>query len=216
MFCRSSVTSCASQTTASRPSSITPLRQVLLTRDYPGNVRDLRQLAGRIAYRHVGPGPVTIGELPEEERHVGASHLTGVATGSRRRFAARSRRASRCARSGRQPPTRPSLLRSARRREPAARGAPPRPDAARRFSCGRAAGRLPFARRRGLERDFLPPAAMDRPGWAVDHARNVLPPAHRCGVPPPPAGERRFRRARGVRPPATARAGDLRQLEAWM
>ena len=47
--------------------------QVLLTRDYPGNVRDLRQLAGRIAYRHVGPGPVTIGELPEEERRAGAS-----------------------------------------------------------------------------------------------------------------------------------------------
>src|SRR5262245_5822629 len=28
--------------------------ELLLTRDYPGNVRDLRQLVGRIAHRHVG------------------------------------------------------------------------------------------------------------------------------------------------------------------
>jgi transcriptional regulator with GAF, ATPase, and Fis domain len=42
--------------------------ELLLTRSYPGNVRDLRQLATRIAYRHVPPGPITIGELPEEER----------------------------------------------------------------------------------------------------------------------------------------------------
>jgi transcriptional regulator with GAF, ATPase, and Fis domain len=48
------------------------VRELLLTRDYPGNVRDLRQLAARIAYRHVGPGPVTIGELPEEERRAAA------------------------------------------------------------------------------------------------------------------------------------------------
>jgi DNA-binding NtrC family response regulator len=37
-------------------------------RDYPGNVRDLKQLAARIAARHVGPGPVTPGDVPEEER----------------------------------------------------------------------------------------------------------------------------------------------------
>jgi transcriptional regulator with GAF, ATPase, and Fis domain len=37
-------------------------------RDYPGNVRDLRQLAMRIAVRHVGPGPVTPGDVPDEER----------------------------------------------------------------------------------------------------------------------------------------------------
>ena len=36
-------------------------------RDYPGNVRDLRQLALRISNRHVGPGPITAGDLPEEE-----------------------------------------------------------------------------------------------------------------------------------------------------
>ncbi|HEX3130892.1 MAG TPA: sigma 54-interacting transcriptional regulator [Thermoanaerobaculia bacterium] len=41
---------------------------LLLARDYPGNVRDLRQLVGRIAHRHVGAGPVTLGDVPEEER----------------------------------------------------------------------------------------------------------------------------------------------------
>lgn len=37
-------------------------------RDYPGNVRDLRQLAHRIAARHVGPGPITPGDIPDDER----------------------------------------------------------------------------------------------------------------------------------------------------
>jgi transcriptional regulator with GAF, ATPase, and Fis domain len=41
---------------------------LLLARDYPGNVRDLRQFVGRIAHRHVGTGPITIGDVPEEER----------------------------------------------------------------------------------------------------------------------------------------------------
>ncbi len=45
-----------------------PVRDYLLKRDYPGNVRDLRQLVARIAYRHVGPGPITIGDIPEKER----------------------------------------------------------------------------------------------------------------------------------------------------
>lgn len=40
----------------------------LLNRDYPGNVRDLRSLAVRIATRHVGPGPITLGEIPADER----------------------------------------------------------------------------------------------------------------------------------------------------
>jgi len=43
----------------------------LMNRPYPGNVRELRQLALRIAYRHVGPGPVTIGDIPEEDRPAG-------------------------------------------------------------------------------------------------------------------------------------------------
>jgi transcriptional regulator with GAF, ATPase, and Fis domain len=46
----------------------TAVMDLLLSRDYPGNVRDLRQLVGRIAHRHVGGGPITIGDVPEEER----------------------------------------------------------------------------------------------------------------------------------------------------
>jgi transcriptional regulator with GAF, ATPase, and Fis domain len=45
-----------------------PVREHLLRRDFPGNVRDLKQLAARVAYRHVGPGPITVGDLPEDER----------------------------------------------------------------------------------------------------------------------------------------------------
>lgn len=45
-----------------------PVRNYLLKRDYPGNVRDLQQLMTRIGHRHVGPGPITVGDLPEEER----------------------------------------------------------------------------------------------------------------------------------------------------
>lgn len=45
-----------------------PVREYLLKREYPGNVRDLRQLVSRIIYRHVGSGPVTVGDIPEEER----------------------------------------------------------------------------------------------------------------------------------------------------
>jgi len=44
--------------------------EYLQKREYPGNVRDLRQLVTRIAYRHVGPGPITIGDLPADERPV--------------------------------------------------------------------------------------------------------------------------------------------------
>jgi transcriptional regulator with GAF, ATPase, and Fis domain len=42
--------------------------EYLLTRNYPGNVRDLKQLVSRIIYRHVGPAHITIGDIPEEER----------------------------------------------------------------------------------------------------------------------------------------------------
>ena len=34
----------------------------LVRRHYPGNVRDLKQLVARICCRHVGPGPVTVGD----------------------------------------------------------------------------------------------------------------------------------------------------------
>jgi DNA-binding NtrC family response regulator len=37
-------------------------------RDYPGNVRDLRQLVIRAASRHVGDGLITFADIPEDER----------------------------------------------------------------------------------------------------------------------------------------------------
>ena len=45
-----------------------PVRQYLTSRDYPGNVRELKQLICRICYRHVGAGPITLGDIPEDER----------------------------------------------------------------------------------------------------------------------------------------------------
>jgi transcriptional regulator with GAF, ATPase, and Fis domain len=45
-----------------------PVRRLLLRRPFPGNVRELQQLARRAACRHVGDGAVSIGDIPEEER----------------------------------------------------------------------------------------------------------------------------------------------------
>jgi transcriptional regulator with GAF, ATPase, and Fis domain len=47
------------------------VRDLLLQRTYPGNVRDLRSLALRIAHRHLGDGHVTVGDIPEQERPMG-------------------------------------------------------------------------------------------------------------------------------------------------
>jgi transcriptional regulator with GAF, ATPase, and Fis domain len=44
------------------------VRNFLLTRDYPGNVRDLRRIVLRLARRHAGPGPISAGDIPEDER----------------------------------------------------------------------------------------------------------------------------------------------------
>jgi transcriptional regulator with GAF, ATPase, and Fis domain len=44
------------------------VREFLIGREYSGNVRELRQLVQRIAHRHVGPGPITVGDIPEEDR----------------------------------------------------------------------------------------------------------------------------------------------------
>ena len=56
-----------------RPDMVTvdfamPVCEFLLDRTYPGNVRDLRQLVARISSRHVGAGPITVGDIPEDER----------------------------------------------------------------------------------------------------------------------------------------------------
>jgi transcriptional regulator with GAF, ATPase, and Fis domain len=53
------------------------VRDYLLSRDYPGNVRDLRRVVTRLLHRHTGPGPITIGDVPEEERPSGDCALAG-------------------------------------------------------------------------------------------------------------------------------------------
>jgi transcriptional regulator with GAF, ATPase, and Fis domain len=40
----------------------------LRTRCYPGNIRELKQLMARIYCRHVGPGPITAGDIPHNDR----------------------------------------------------------------------------------------------------------------------------------------------------
>lgn len=54
------------------PNNIPPdldvsVRAYLIQREDPGNVRKLKQLVTRIIYRLVGPGPITIGHIPEDE-----------------------------------------------------------------------------------------------------------------------------------------------------
>jgi DNA-binding NtrC family response regulator len=44
------------------------VRDFLLHRDYPGNLRELRQLIERMAHRRAGAGPITAGDIPEEDR----------------------------------------------------------------------------------------------------------------------------------------------------
>ena len=51
------------------------VREYFLARDYPGNVRDLRQAVTRTWYRHTGPGPLTIGDVPPDERPLAGSPL---------------------------------------------------------------------------------------------------------------------------------------------
>ncbi|MEA2222753.1 MAG: two-component system, NtrC family, response regulator AtoC [Solirubrobacteraceae bacterium] len=65
-----------------------PVRDLLQARDYPGNVRDLKQLMARIGLRHVGPGAVTAGDVPPSERP-----LPGAARGWEDDLAAALRRA---------------------------------------------------------------------------------------------------------------------------
>jgi transcriptional regulator with GAF, ATPase, and Fis domain len=44
------------------------VRQYLVQREYPGNVRELRQVVARMLDRHVGCGPITVGDIPEDDR----------------------------------------------------------------------------------------------------------------------------------------------------
>ena len=49
------------------------LRDYLMNRDYPGNVRELYQLMQRISARYSSSGPITVGDLPEEDRPSGGA-----------------------------------------------------------------------------------------------------------------------------------------------
>ncbi len=44
------------------------VRRYLLSRAYPGNVRDLRQLIARMFYRYAGAGSVSVGDVPDDDR----------------------------------------------------------------------------------------------------------------------------------------------------
>ena len=44
------------------------VQDLLVSRDYPGNVRDLRSLVLRIAHRHLGDRYVTVGDVPDQDR----------------------------------------------------------------------------------------------------------------------------------------------------
>jgi transcriptional regulator with GAF, ATPase, and Fis domain len=51
------------------------VRKYLLAREYPGNVRDLKRLVTRIVQHHVGPGPITAGDIPKNERPNGDDEM---------------------------------------------------------------------------------------------------------------------------------------------
>jgi transcriptional regulator with GAF, ATPase, and Fis domain len=44
------------------------VQEYFLRREYPGNVRDLKSLVFRVMARHIGSGPITIGDIPSDER----------------------------------------------------------------------------------------------------------------------------------------------------
>jgi DNA-binding NtrC family response regulator len=48
------------------------VERLLLSRSYPGNVRELRQLVTQLAIRHVGGPSVTVGMVPDSERRAAA------------------------------------------------------------------------------------------------------------------------------------------------
>ena len=43
------------------------VKEFLLRRAYPGNIRELKHLVERLCSRHEGPGPITVGDIPPEE-----------------------------------------------------------------------------------------------------------------------------------------------------
>jgi transcriptional regulator with GAF, ATPase, and Fis domain len=47
-----------------------PVQEYLLRRQYPGNVRDLKQVISRMLCRYAGEGSITIGCIPPDERPI--------------------------------------------------------------------------------------------------------------------------------------------------
>ncbi len=45
-----------------------PVQEYLLRREYPGNVRDLKQVVARLLCRHTGQGAITVGCIPPNDR----------------------------------------------------------------------------------------------------------------------------------------------------
>lgn len=50
------------------PEIDSPVSSYLLNREYEGNIRELRQIVERIAARHARKGPITAGDIPEQDR----------------------------------------------------------------------------------------------------------------------------------------------------
>jgi two-component system response regulator AtoC len=61
----------AEATHETAPDVSAPVAALLQERPFPGNLRELRQLAYAVAARHCGPGPVTPGEIPVRYRPAG-------------------------------------------------------------------------------------------------------------------------------------------------
>lgn len=55
------------------PTLDSAVRDYLMRRDYPGNVRELRQVVSRLLYRYTGDGIITLGNIPPDERTAGFS-----------------------------------------------------------------------------------------------------------------------------------------------
>lgn len=52
------------------PALDAPVQEYLLRREYPGNVRDLKQVMARMLCRYAGKGSITVGCIPPDERPV--------------------------------------------------------------------------------------------------------------------------------------------------
>jgi len=52
------------------PALDTPVQEYLLRREYPGNVRDLKQVVARMLCRYASLGPITVGCIPPDDRPV--------------------------------------------------------------------------------------------------------------------------------------------------